>query len=87
MLTDLDNLKSRSSEENRELLTVEQDPYEACKDSHAIAILTEWDEFKNYDWQRIYDNMLKPAHVFDGRNILDKAQLKEIGFKVFSIGS
>ena len=45
------------------------------------------DEFKNYDWQRIYDNMLKPAHVFDGRNILDKAQLKEIGFKVFSIGS
>jgi len=87
MLTDLDYLNSRSSEENQELITVEQDPYEACKESHAIAILTEWDEFATYDWQRIYDNMLKPAHVFDGRNILDKTQLKEIGFKVFSIGS
>lgn len=87
MLTDLDYLDSRSSEENQELITVEQDPYEACKESHAIAILTEWDEFATYDWQRIYDNMLKPAHVFDGRNILDKTQLKEIGFKVFSIGS
>jgi len=39
--------------------------------AHAIAVLTEWDEFKTYDWQKIYTNMLKPAFVFDGRNIPD----------------
>ena len=68
-------------------MKVVEDPYEACKDAHAVAVLTEWDEFKSYDWQRIYDNMLKPACVFDGRNILNKAELESIGFKVFSIGS
>lgn len=84
---DLDYLATRSSEENKELLKVETDPYEACKDAHAIAILTEWDEFKEYDWQKIYDNMLKPAHVFDGRNIMDKDKLREIGFIVSGVGS
>src|SRR5699024_1861816 len=53
--TDVGYLANRSSEENKQLLPVESDPYEACKDSHAVAILTEWDEFKTYDWQRIYD--------------------------------
>ena len=85
--TDLDYLATRSSEENKQLLTVENDPYEVCKGSHAVAILTEWDEFKTYDWQRIYDNMKKPAHIFDGRNILDKDKLMAIGFKVNSIGN
>ena len=63
-----------------------QSPYEACKDAHAIAILTEWDEFKSYDWQKIYDNMLKPAFVFDGRNILDAEKMHAIGFQYFKIG-
>jgi UDPglucose 6-dehydrogenase len=62
-------------------------PYEACKDAHAIAILTEWDEFKSYDWQRIYDNMQKPAFVFDGRNILDPQEMKAIGFNFTAVGS
>lgn len=62
-------------------------PYEACKNAHAIAILTEWDEFKSYDWQRIYDNMQKPAFVFDGRNILDPQEMKAIGFNFTAVGS
>ena len=62
-------------------------PYEACKDAHAIAVLTEWDEFKSYDWQRIYDNMQKPAFVFDGRNILDPQEMKAIGFNFTAVGS
>ncbi|QNL52036.1 UDP-glucose 6-dehydrogenase [Olivibacter sp. SDN3] len=85
--TDLDYLATRSSDENKSLLKVVNDPYEACRDAHAVAVLTEWDEFRDYDWQRIYDNMLKPAHVFDGRNILDRAKLEAIGFKVKAIGS
>ena len=61
-------------------------PYEACKDSHAIAIITEWDEFKSYDWQSIFKSVVKPAKIFDGRNILDVQHLAEIGFDVYSIG-
>lgn len=86
MYSDLDYLETRKPEQNRELLTVETDPYETCKDAHAITVITEWDEFKTYDWQRIYDNMMKPAFIFDGRNILDHKKLMEIGFKVKAIG-
>ncbi|MHC5201817.1 nucleotide sugar dehydrogenase [Myroides sp. LJL119] len=86
MLTDLDHLHSRTPCENKQLLKVHADPYLALKDSHAIAVLTEWDEFKNYDWKRIYQNMKKPAFIFDGRNLLDRDSLQEIGFKLYSIG-
>ncbi|EAZ96292.1 UDP-glucose 6-dehydrogenase [Flavobacteria bacterium BAL38] len=85
--SDLNYLQSRSEEENLNGVHVHDNPYEACKDAHAIAILTEWDEFKSYDWQKIYDAMLKPAFVFDGRNLLDKAALEKIGFVYQAIGS
>lgn len=83
---DLDYLNSRSTEENERLVRVVDDPYEACEGAHAIAVLTEWDEFKGYDWRRIYDGMLKPAHLFDGRNLLDTEKLSAVGFKVHAIG-
>ncbi len=83
---DLDYLNSRSSDENRQRLKVENDPYKAVENAHAVAVLTEWDEFKTYDWKRIYDSMLKPAFVFDGRNILDKKELEKIGFVYQGIG-
>ncbi|MFP5437167.1 MAG: UDP-glucose 6-dehydrogenase [Bacteroidia bacterium] len=86
ILNDLNYLNTRTKEENAKGVTVFEDPYEAVKDAHAIAILTEWDEFKEYDWNRIYDNMKKPAFVFDGRNLLDGARLKEIGFVFQAIG-
>jgi len=84
---DLDYLNTRNPEENKNGVQVFEDAYEACKDTHAIAVLTEWDEFKDYDWQRIYDNMLKPAKIFDGRNLLDVKKLRAIGFTVQAIGS
>lgn len=83
---DLNNLQSRSMEENNAAVATDTDPYKVCDQAHAIAVMTEWEEFKNYDWQKIYDNMLKPAFVFDGRRILDKEKLSKIGFKVYSIG-
>lgn len=86
MYDDLDYLGTRPKEENRKLLKVVADPYEACKGAHAIAVITEWDEFKSYDWKKIYDSMMKPAFIFDGRNILDHKKLMEIGFKVKAIG-
>jgi len=84
---DMNYLESRSPEANKKGITVMLDPYEACKDAHAIAIMTEWDEFITYDWKKIYQNMNKPAFVFDGRNILDKNELEKIGFKYQAIGS
>jgi UDPglucose 6-dehydrogenase len=61
------------------------DPYITMDSSHAIAIITEWDEFKNYDWEKVYDSVQKPAFIFDGRNILDRDALSEIGFNYKSI--
>ncbi len=86
MYDDLNYLETRLPEENNEMLTVHNDPYKACENAHAIAVITEWDEFADYDWKRIYDNMKKPAFLFDGRNILNHKKLKEIGFKVYAIG-
>ncbi|MCF8360462.1 MAG: UDP-glucose 6-dehydrogenase [Prolixibacteraceae bacterium] len=65
---------------------VHTNAYSAITSAHAVAVLTEWDEFKDYDWQRIYEGMLKPAFVFDGRNILDRKKISEIGFIVRAIG-
>ena len=87
ILSDLNYLESRSAEENKKYISVENNGYDASNNAHAIAILTEWDEFKTYDWQKIYDNMLKPAFVFDGRNVLNKAKLEKIGFIYQAIGS
>lgn len=84
---DLDYLGTRSPEENRRLVKVVNEPYQACNQAHAIAILTEWDEFKTYDWQKIYNNMYKPAFVFDGRNLLNKALMKKIGLHYQGIGN
>ena len=87
MYADVDYLNTRTSEENRAGLSAYQDPYEACKDAHAIAVLTEWDEFKTYDWQKLYDQMQKPAFLFDGRGLLNIEELEEIGFVCYKIGS
>ena len=58
----------------------------AAKDAHAIAVLTEWDEFKDCEFAKIHDLMKKPAFVFDGRNILKQANLQQHGFSYFGIG-
>lgn len=84
---DLDYLGTRSEEENRERVKIVKDPYDACRDSHAVSVLTEWDEFKELDWQAIYESMLKPAFLFDGRKILDKKTKEDIGFEFYAIGS
>jgi UDPglucose 6-dehydrogenase len=61
-------------------------PSEAADTAHAIAILTEWDEFRSLDYQAVYESMRKPAFLFDGRNVVDHDLLRGIGFKVHSVG-
>ncbi|MDI6688646.1 MAG: nucleotide sugar dehydrogenase [Desulfobacterales bacterium] len=61
-------------------------PYEAASGSHAIAIMTEWDLYRDLDYEKIFKSMIKPAFIFDGRNIVDHKRLFEIGFNVYPIG-
>ena len=86
MQSDLNYLNSRSESKNAQYLTSHQGPYEAANGAHALAIITEWDEFVSYDWNKIYDSMSKPAHIFDGRNLLDKDEMESIGFTYQGIG-
>lgn len=70
----------------RDHLTVEAGCETAAAGAHAIAILTEWDEFKDIDFAAIYRTMHKPASIFDGRNLLKDSKLSEQGFQYHGIG-
>ncbi len=83
---DLDYLGTRSPEENRRLVTVVNTAEEAVNDAHAVAVLTEWDEFKQYDWAKIKGGMKRPAFLFDGRKLLNGAELEKLGFSYYAIG-
>lgn len=69
-----------------EKIVLEQDPYRAAEGAHAIALLTEWPIYRDLDYERIWTSMVKPAFLFDGRNILNHKRLFEIGYNVFAIG-
>jgi UDPglucose 6-dehydrogenase len=82
----LDNAKYDLGAELASQVEFELDPYKAAEGAHAIAIVTEWAQFKELDFEKIYASMSKPAFVFDGRNLLDHQKLFEIGFNVYPIG-
>ncbi|QZT36379.1 nucleotide sugar dehydrogenase [Halosquirtibacter xylanolyticus] len=82
-----ERFESLTEDEIRSLVFVYDDAYAVMKCSHAIAILTEWDEFKTYEWEQVYADMYKPAFVFDGRNILDRDHMTSVGFKYEGIGN
>jgi UDPglucose 6-dehydrogenase len=67
-------------------IVYEPDPYKAAEGAHAIALMTEWDQYKKLDYKRIFDSMEKPAFLFDGRNHLDHQALFDLGFNVHAIG-
>ncbi|MGC6431128.1 MAG: UDP-glucose 6-dehydrogenase [Jejuia sp.] len=85
-LWELKGLTEAKIEKKLSQIVVYTEPMAALHKAHAVAVLTEWDEFKSYNWEAIYQNMYKPAFVFDGRNILDASILTSIGFEVSSIG-
>jgi len=59
---------------------------EAAKGAHGVAVLTEWDEFRDVDFDQVLGSMFKPAYIFDGRDILDHEALRKQGFDVYAIG-
>ncbi len=81
----LDNFRYDLGEQ-ADQVEYEIDPYKAAAGAHALAIITEWPQYKELDYQRIFESMVQPAFIFDGRNILDHQKLHEIGFNVLPIG-
>ncbi len=81
------NTLAAVNDNNRESrVQFEPDPYEAAHGAYAVAVLTEWEEYKHLDYEKIFKSMKKPAFIFDGRNILDHQKLHKIGFNVYPIG-
>ncbi|MGW5929337.1 UDP-glucose dehydrogenase family protein [Streptomyces anulatus] len=60
-------------------------PQQALDDADAAVIVTEWPELAEVDWTKARSNMRTPV-IFDGRNLLDPARLREIGFRYTSVG-
>jgi len=63
-----------------------EDPYEAARGCHALLVLTDWNIYRDLDYRKIYRSMIKPAFLFDGRNVVDHQKCFKIGFHVFPIG-
>ena len=63
-----------------------KDGYDSTIDAHAIVIMNDSPEFCSLDFKKIHENMNKPAFIFDGRNLLDRKKLHEIGFYTHGIG-
>ncbi len=69
-----------------DLVTVAKCPYEATKGAHAIAVITEWNQFRDLKYDEIYASMEKPSYIFDGRNILNHKALIKQGFRLYAVG-
>ncbi len=66
-------------------VTLCSDPYEALDGADGLFVVTEWNEFRQPDFDRMKQLMREPT-IFDGRNVFDPKRLQERGFKVYSIG-
>ncbi len=62
-----------------------RDPYEVARDADALLVATDWEEFRDLDWERIRRSMARPL-VLDGRNLLDPARMAQQGFEYDSFG-
>jgi UDPglucose 6-dehydrogenase len=62
-----------------------REPYEVARGADALLVLTEWEEFRQLDWESIHSLMARPL-VIDGRNLLEPVAMMERGFEYFSLG-
>jgi UDPglucose 6-dehydrogenase len=86
VLGDLQRLTGLSQDQLAARVVCEPDAYAALEEAHALAVLTEWDEFARLDFERVLGSMRKPAFAFDGRNVLPHAKLRTLGFEVHAVG-
>jgi len=86
VLADLERATGRSREDLLEHVVCTSDAYAAAEGAHAVVVLTEWEQFRELDFGRMYRGMQKSAFLFVGRNILSLDRLREIGFEAYGIG-
>ncbi len=82
----IDDLSNLNSDYDKTLVKFIHDPFSNISEYNSIAILTEWDQFNDYNWKMVFENIKKPAYIFDGRNILNVDKIKKIGFNYFALG-
>ena len=80
------DLSNINADYNKSLVNFKEEPFLNVSEYNIIAIMTEWDEFKDYDWEKIYKKTIKPVYIFDGRNILEIEKIKKIGFNYIGLG-
>ncbi|HSB32900.1 MAG TPA: UDP-glucose/GDP-mannose dehydrogenase family protein, partial [Nitrospirota bacterium] len=69
----------------KDKISLFEDSYETLRDADALAVVTEWNEFRTPDFDRIKKILKKPV-IFDGRNIYNQEELKRMGFTYYGIG-
>lgn len=84
---DLSSFSLKNNTPFEDSVKIFDNAYHCVIDCHAIVICTEWDEFRHYDYTKIYESMSKPAFIFDGRRILDVGALQKLGFNIEAVGS
>ena len=80
------DLSNIDEDYDKTLVNFIEEPFLNISEYNIITIMTEWDEFKDYDWEKIYKKINKPAYIFDGRNILEIETIKKIGFNYIGLG-
>jgi UDPglucose 6-dehydrogenase len=80
------DLSNINADYDKSLVNFIEEPFLNVSEYNIIAITTEWDEFKDYDWENIYKKTIKPTYIFDGRNILEIEKIKKIGFNYIGLG-
>ena len=67
-------------------MIIHESANEAIINADAIVIITNWQEFYNLDFHSYFQKMRRPSWIFDTRDVVDEAKLKNIGFKVWKLG-
>jgi len=86
IFSDLERITDDNLQQLQEKIHVYNSAETIFNNAHAIVILTEWDEFKTYNYKDIKNQMLEPSFIFDGRNVLNPAEIQQIGFQYYGIG-
>ncbi len=80
-----DPVAGENAKKSMPALRLSRDPYSLAQGANALALITEWEEFRDLDWKRVRELMDTPI-VFDGRNFLEGRKLASLGFEYYPVG-
>ena len=86
IVTDLEKVLVLNENEINSRIIIHDNTNTIFENAHALVVLTEWEQFKTLPYQNIKNQMQQPAFIFDGRNILRKEEIQNLGFQYYGIG-